>query len=70
VGVRLPRRVGCLLTLFDLREPSPQALDINVGLGTAIVTLSLGGVLVYQAASSLGIVGSGDARQGEVPGAG
>jgi len=51
--------LASLLTLFDLSEsPRRKLFDINVGLGTAIVTLSLGGVLVYQAASSLGHVGS------------
>lgn len=48
---------GCfsLLLLTDLAEsPRRKLFDINVALGTAIVTLSLGGMLVYQAASSLG----------------
>lgn len=48
---------GCLslLTLLDLSDsPRRKLFDINVALGTAIVTLSLGGMLVYQAASSLG----------------
>ena len=39
-------------------DPHEKLFDINVALGTAIVTLSLGGVLAYQAASSLGGVGS------------
>jgi len=39
-------------------EPRERLFDINVALGTAIVTLTLGGFLAYQAASSLGGVGS------------
>jgi len=39
-------------------EPRRRLFDINVFLGTAMVTLTLGGVLVYQAASSLGRTGS------------
>lgn len=35
-------------------RPREKLFEINIFLGTAIVTLSLGGVLVYQAASSLG----------------
>ena len=48
---------GCasLLLLTDLSDsPRRKLFDINVALGTAIVTISLGGMLVYQAASSLG----------------
>ena len=48
---------GCvsILLLLDLSDsPRRKLFDINVALGTAIVTLSLGGMLVYQAASSLG----------------
>lgn len=39
-------------------DPREKLFDINVALGTAMVTLTLGGVLAYQAASSLGEVGS------------
>lgn len=48
-----------LALLFDISDTSRRRLfDINAALGTAIVTLSFGGMLVYQAASSLGKVGS------------
>ncbi len=48
-----------LLLLIDVGGgPRRKLFEINVYLGTAIVTLSLGGMLVYQAASSLGGVGS------------
>lgn len=39
-------------------RPREKLFEINIFLGTAIVTLSLGGVLVYHAASSLGSTGS------------
>lgn len=39
-------------------DPRERLFDINVAIGTAIVTMGLGGVLAYQAASSLGDVGS------------
>ena len=48
-----------LFLLADLSDgPRRRLFEINVALGTAIVTLSLGGMLAYQAASSLGKVGS------------
>lgn len=51
--------LAAIALLFDLSEsPRRKLFEINYALGTAIVTLSLGGVLVYQAASSLGRVGS------------
>lgn len=47
-----------ILTLFLLTSlpdaPRRRLFETNVALGTAIVTISLGGMLVYQAASSLG----------------
>jgi hypothetical protein len=43
-------------------DPQRKLFEINVYLGTAIVTLSLGGMLVYQAAASLGGVGSNALR--------
>lgn len=52
-----------LLLLIDVGGgPRRKLFEINVYLGTAIVTLSLGGMLVYQAASSLGGVGSNALR--------
>ena len=48
--------LALLGSLSDL--PQEKLFDINVALGTAIVTMSLGGILAYQAASSLGGVGS------------
>ncbi|MBI5949535.1 MAG: PrsW family intramembrane metalloprotease [Chloroflexi bacterium] len=51
--------LAALLLLVDLSDdPQRKLFDVNVALGTAIVTLSLGGLLVYQAASALGGVGS------------
>ncbi len=51
--------LAALLLLADLSDdPQRKLFDINVALGTAIVTLSLGGLLVYHAASALGGVGS------------
>lgn len=48
-----------LLVLVDLPEnPRRKLFEINAALGTSIVMLSLGGVLVYQAGSALGGVGS------------
>ncbi|MEO8540880.1 MAG: PrsW family glutamic-type intramembrane protease [bacterium] len=51
--------LAALGLLSDLSfGPRRRLFEINVALGTAIVTMSLGGMLVYQAASSLGKVGS------------
>ena len=51
-----------LLTLFALADlpdsPRRKLFQVNAALGTSVVMLSLGGMLVYQAASSLGRVGS------------
>ncbi len=50
---------AALALLADVSSDERQRLfDINVALGTAFVTLSLGGILAYQAASALGGVGS------------
>ncbi|MBA4179606.1 MAG: hypothetical protein C0506_03365 [Anaerolinea sp.] len=50
---------AALLLLLSLDpDPRQKLFEINAYLGTAIVTLSLGGMLVYQAASSLGNAGS------------
>ncbi len=47
--------LGALALLLDVDdEPRDRLFQVNVFLGTAIVTLSLGGVLVYQASSALG----------------
>ncbi len=47
--------LGALALLLDVDDsPRDKLFQVNVFLGTAIVTLSLGGMLVYQAASSLG----------------
>jgi hypothetical protein len=47
--------LGALALLLDVDDsPRDKLFQVNVFLGTAIVTLSLGGTLVYQAASSLG----------------
>ena len=47
--------LGALALLLDVDDgPRDKLFQVNAFLGTAIVTLSLGGVLVYQAASSLG----------------
>lgn len=47
--------LGALALLLDVDNgPRDKLFQVNVFLGTAIVTLSLGGMLVYQAASSLG----------------
>ncbi len=51
--------LAALVLLADLGDgPRRRLFEINASLGTAIVTLSLGGMLAYQAASSLGKVGS------------
>ncbi len=51
--------LGALFLLTDLSfGPRRRLFEINLAVGTAIVTLSLGGVLAFQAASSLGKVGS------------
>ncbi len=48
-----------LLFLFGVGgSPQRKLFDINTYLGTAIVTLTLGGILVYQASSALGGTGS------------
>lgn len=48
-----------ILVLFNITGTAQERLFlINAGIGTAVVTLSLGGMLVYQASSSLGGVGS------------
>jgi len=48
-----------LVNLTDLPEsPRRKLFEINASLGTAVVMLAFGGMLVYQAASSLGKVGS------------
>jgi hypothetical protein len=48
-----------ILVLFGISGTDQERLFlINAGIGTAVVTLSLGGMLVYQASSSLGGVGS------------
>ena len=49
-----------LLNVSD--SPRRKLFEINAYFGTAVVTLSLGGMLVYQAASSLGNVGSSAMR--------
>jgi RsiW-degrading membrane proteinase PrsW (M82 family) len=55
--------LATLLVLFDLPAgPRRKLFEVNAALGTSIVFLSLGGILVYQAASSLGKVGSGAMR--------
>ncbi len=47
--------LASLMLLFSLSDdPRDKLFEVNAFLGTAIVTLSLGGVLVYQASSSLG----------------
>lgn len=43
-------------------SPRRKLFEINAYLGTALVTLSLGGMLVYQAASALGNTGSSAMR--------
>ncbi|MCL4240778.1 MAG: PrsW family intramembrane metalloprotease [Dehalococcoidia bacterium] len=51
--------LGALALLVDVDDgPRDKLFQVNAFLGTAIVTLSLGGVLVYQAASSLGATAS------------
>ncbi len=51
--------LAALSLLFTLDSEAHERLfDINVALGTAAVTLTLGGILAYQAASALGGVGS------------
>ncbi len=46
-----------LLVLFNLSDtPRRKLFDINAALGTAVVMMALGGMLAYQAASSLGKV--------------
>ncbi|HMO54272.1 MAG TPA: PrsW family glutamic-type intramembrane protease [Tepidiformaceae bacterium] len=52
------------LTLLVAADGTPREklFEINIFLGTAIVTVSLGGVLVYHAASSLGGSGSSAIR--------
>lgn len=48
-----------ILVLFNLSGNDQERLFlINAGVGTAVVTLALGGMLVFQASSSLGGVGS------------
>lgn len=47
--------LGALALLLDVDdEPRHRLFQVNAFLGTAIVTLALGGVLVYQASSALG----------------
>lgn len=51
--------LATLLLLLDLPStPRRRMFEINAALGTSIVMLSLGGMLVYQAGSALGSVGS------------
>ncbi len=51
--------LGAILLLFDVSgSPQRQLFEINIGVGTAVVTLTLGGMLVYQASSALGGTGS------------
>lgn len=51
--------LGAILLLFDIHgSPQRKLFEINAGVGTAVVTLVLGGVLVYQASSALGQTGS------------
>lgn len=58
LGLALP------LTLADVvDEPRQRLFDINVSLGSAIVLLTLGGFIVWQAASALGGSMSGAMRQ-------
>ncbi|MGE0600910.1 MAG: PrsW family glutamic-type intramembrane protease [Dehalococcoidia bacterium] len=46
-----------LLVLFDISNtPRRKLFEINAALGTAVVMMALGGMLAYQAASSLGKV--------------
>jgi len=49
--------LGGLAALSD--DPEEMLFEVNLYLGTAVVMLSLGGFLVYQAASSLGAASSG-----------
>jgi hypothetical protein len=49
--------LGGLAALSD--DPEERLFEVNLYLGTAVVMLSLGGFLVYQAASSLGDTTSG-----------
>jgi hypothetical protein len=53
-GIAFLNGLVALFMLADLSDlPREKLFDLNRALGTAIVTISLGGVLVYQAASSL-----------------
>lgn len=52
--------LALLANLSD--SPRRKLFEVNAYLGTAVVTLSLGGMLVYQAASSLGNAGSSAMR--------
>ena len=55
--------VAALALLASVDDsPRRKLFEINAYLGTAIVTISLGAMLVYQAASSLGNVGSSAMR--------
>lgn len=55
--------LGSFLLLFSAGgSPQRKLFEINAYLGTAVVTLSLGGMLVYQAASALGGIGSSAMR--------
>lgn len=55
--------LGALALLLDIDDrPRDKLFQVNAFLGTAIVTLGLGGMLVYQAASALG--GTGSAAMG------
>lgn len=53
-----------LFALLDIPDDDPRQrlFDLNVAIGVAVVTLSLGGMLVYQAASALGNQGSSAQR--------
>ncbi len=55
--------VAALVLLANLHDsPRRKLFEVNAYLGTALVTISLGAMLVYQAASSLGGVGSSALR--------
>jgi PrsW family intramembrane metalloprotease len=55
--------VAALVLLAGLsHEPRERLYEINAYIGTAVVTIALGGMLVYQASSSLGATGSSAMR--------
>lgn len=55
--------VTALVLLASVGDtPARKLFEVNAYLGTALVTISLGGMLVYQAASALGNVGSSALR--------